>query len=110
MQLLRDVTNTVRAAPWFALGLLIALIAAGFNGLMVALMARQGGCERWEPAACGLGQRVAPVSPWRHYLAFLSGAASVSHLQRFPSTRARRLDGGASTSFAVGWRSRRRPR
>ena len=38
MRLLRDVLDTVRSAPWFALGLLIALVAAGFNGLMVGFM------------------------------------------------------------------------
>ena len=38
MRLLRDVVETVRSAPWFALGLLLALVAAGFNGLMVTFM------------------------------------------------------------------------
>jgi hypothetical protein len=38
MRLLRDVIDTLRSAPWFALGLLIALVAAGFNGLMVGFM------------------------------------------------------------------------
>jgi hypothetical protein len=38
MRLLRDVIETVRSAPWFALGLLLALVAAGFNGLMVGFM------------------------------------------------------------------------
>jgi putative effector of murein hydrolase LrgA (UPF0299 family) len=38
MRMLRDVIDTLRSAPWFALGLLIALAAAGFNGLMVAFM------------------------------------------------------------------------
>jgi hypothetical protein len=38
MRLLRDVINTLGAAPWFALALLIALLAAGFNGLMVGFM------------------------------------------------------------------------
>lgn len=38
MRLLRDVLDMVRSAPWFALGLLIALVAAGFNGLMVGFM------------------------------------------------------------------------
>ena len=38
MRLLRDVLDTVRSAPWFALGLLTALVAAGFNGLMVFFM------------------------------------------------------------------------
>jgi hypothetical protein len=38
MRVLRDVIETVRSAPWFALGLLLALVAAGFNGLMVGFM------------------------------------------------------------------------
>jgi len=38
MRLLRDVIDTLRSAPWFALGLVIALVAAGFNGLMVGFM------------------------------------------------------------------------
>jgi hypothetical protein len=38
MRVLRDVIETVRTAPWFALGLLLALVAAGFNGLMVGFM------------------------------------------------------------------------
>jgi len=38
MRLLREVMDTLRSAPWFALGLLVALVAAGFNGLMVAFM------------------------------------------------------------------------
>jgi hypothetical protein len=38
MRVLRDVIETVRSAPWFALGLVLALVAAGFNGLMVGFM------------------------------------------------------------------------
>lgn len=38
MRLLNEVLHTLRSAPWFALGLLIALVAAGFNGLMVMFM------------------------------------------------------------------------
>src|SRR5918996_1127495 len=38
MRLLREVIGTLRSAPWFALGLLISLVAAGFNGLMVMFM------------------------------------------------------------------------
>src|ERR687892_473188 len=38
MRLLREVIDTLRSAPWFGLGLLLALVAAGFNGLMVFFM------------------------------------------------------------------------
>lgn len=39
MQLVRDLIASARAAPWFTLALLLTLAAAGFNGLMVILMA-----------------------------------------------------------------------
>ena len=39
MHRLREWTNSFRASPGFALALLIALAAAGFNGVMVGLMA-----------------------------------------------------------------------
>jgi hypothetical protein len=38
-QRLRETLDTARTSPWFAAALLLTLAAAGFNGLMVALMA-----------------------------------------------------------------------
>jgi putative effector of murein hydrolase LrgA (UPF0299 family) len=41
MDALRDIVHTLRAAPLFALALLLTLLAAGFNALMVSLMMLQ---------------------------------------------------------------------
>jgi putative effector of murein hydrolase LrgA (UPF0299 family) len=39
MHALREIMHSLRASPGFAVALLISLVAAGFNGLMVGLMA-----------------------------------------------------------------------